>query len=447
MSIFDIFIILLTFLISWFILKACYKKSYGTYLNIYYVAYYMVQLAIACVILLFDDDFLLWNDYGTMLKSAIVPFSFSILIANIGILIGNSFANKLFHLKHNISLDKQLEVLVLNYNAHHVSLFFLVVFSFSIITSLNVSYIIAVFALTFSFCPVFVGFLWRSLSRFDKCLWILALSTNMAFHILQGSRGSALFPIIFAFIGYLISIKSYVRLFKRRVLAFGIVAVLSMPLLSFVSAFREFYGRGLDVSWETVVQMVDFAKKGSIVVEADNGINQSLGRMLIHANVATPYLTPKPVPYRGWDSFTEELNSIVSLKGESGRDQNRLERGDMGYGTGVATRYGFHVTEYTSVEWPIFADGFSRFGYIGLFLYSALFALFLSWIERKCKNLWNTNGLLSLVMHLFIIYNGALSYMYSYYAFMKLLVFRLPLVIITIYIFSKFVKKTNISYK
>ena len=169
--------------------------------------------------------------------------------------------------------------------------------------------------------------------------------------------------------------------------------------------------------------------------------------MLIHANVVTPFLTPSFVPYRRWESFNDEISSIVSLKGDSGRDKNRHERGDLGYGTGVATQYGFQVNEFTSVEWPIIADSFSRFGYVGIFIYSFAFALFLSYIEIKCINLWAKNTLLSLTVHLYILYNGALSYMFSYYAFMKLLVFRLPLVIIIMCIFSMFVKRTNISYR
>lgn len=447
MGIFDLIIIILSLVVSWYTLKGCYKRSYGTYLNVFYIAYYIIQLIIVSLILIVDNDFCLWNDQGIMLKLATAPFAISITIANIGIYIGNTFANKMFPLKYNVNIDAQLESFFRNYKSHHVSVFFLIAFSFSIFTSLNVSYIIAVLALTFSFCPVFVGYIWRRLSRIDKVLWVMALSINMVFHTLQGSRGSALFPLIFAIIGYLLSIKSDVRLLKRRIITIGLVAVLTMPLLSFVSAFREINGRGLEVSWNTFAQMVDFAQTGSNVVDRENGINQSIGRMLIHANVATPYMTPNPVPYRNWDYFKEELCSIVSLKGESGRDQNKLNRGDMGFGTGVATRYGFHVTEFTSVEWPLFADGFSRFGYLGLFLYSLLFAIFLSWIEIKCKNLWNTNALLSLVLHLFIVYNGALSYMYSYYAFMKILVFRLPLVIITIWLFSKLVKNTKTSYK
>ena len=389
----------------------------------------------------------MWNDYTILLRSAIVPFSISILVAIIGVYWGTSYANRIFHLKYNISLNTQLMSIVSGYNTHHVSLFFLLLFLFTILTSLNISYIVAVFALTFSFSPVFIGFLWKKLNNTDKILWVIALTINMLFHILQGSRGTALFPIFFAIIGYVISIKDNTKLLKRKLLIYSIIGVISMPALSIVSAFREVYGRGLEVSFDSLFMMIDYVQSGSTVVDEDNGLNQSLGRMLIQANVATPFLTPSHIPYRGWESFNDEISSIVSLKGESGRDQNRLERGDLGYGTGVATRYGFHVNEFTSVEWPIIADSFSRFGYVGLLIYSFAFALFLSYIEIKCKNLWVQNTLLSLALHLFILYNGALSYMFSYYAFMKLLVFRLPLVIIIMWIFSKFVKRTNNSYR
>lgn len=431
---------------SGYLLKYTYKHSYGTFLNVFYIGYYMIQLSIACLILLLNKDFCLWNDWHTPLRKAILPFSLAVFVANVGILIGNMLSNRIVHVKYNYSIENQMKMLINRYNVHYISIFFMLVFSFSILTSLNVSYIVAVFALTFSFCPIFVGFMWRMLSKTDKALWVIVLTVNMLFHALQGSRGTAFFPIIFAIVGYIISIKNNKYLLRKRLISFVLIGAISMPVLSFISAFREINGRGLDVSFDTFNQMVSFAQNSSKTIDDDDGINQSLGRMLIHANVSTPLLTPYPVPYRDFECFKDEIVSIFSLSGESGSKQNRFERGEMGYGTGVATKYGYHVNEWTSVEWPIFADGFSRFGYIGLFIYSIIFAFFLSWLEKKSKNIWSSNALLSLIFHLFILYNGVLSYMYSYYAFMKLLVFRLPLVIIIVWIFSLIVRK-NIKYE
>ena len=441
----SVFVIIFVLYISFLLLKHTYRKSNGIYLNVFYISYYILQLAIACIILCFDSDFRLWNDYNTKLSSAIIPFSFAILTANIGFMLGNSFSRKFVKQKYSIPIENQLEIISEKYNLRQLSFFFLILFSFSILTSLDISYAIAVFALTFSFSPIFVGFLWRKLSKTDKRLWILFLAINVAFHTMQGSRGSALFPVIFAILGYLVSIKHLKTLFKRKLILFVLIGLVTMPMLSFIASFREINGRGMEVSMDTFISMIEFAQEEHKVADEGNDLNQTLGRMLIQSNVSTPLLSPEPVPFRYFDSFGDEIISIFSLSGESGRDDFNKRRENLGFGTGVATRYGYHVTDTTSVEWPIFADALSRFGYWGLFIYSFLFAWFLSFLEKKCINMMGKNALLSLTLHLFVLYNGVLSYMFSYYAFMKLLVFRLPLVLFSVWMFSKLIKRKHIT--
>lgn len=165
--------------------------------------------------------------------------------------------------------------------------------------------------------------------------------------------------------------------------------------------------------------------------------------MLIGANVAVPAMTPKNVPYRGSNYMSDEIKSIFVRQGEEGAKKILENRAEMGYGLGVATKYDFYVTEESSVEWPLFADGFSRFGYIGLFIYSFLFAFFLASLEKFTIRLHFKYMLISFLVMLFISYNGVLSYMFSYYDFIKLLIFRLLFLIISTIIVLPLIRRAT----
>lgn len=417
-------------------LKQTIKHSTGEYLNIIYSVYYIFELLVACVLVVLDPQYM---KIDVPIIDCLHVFSFGIAIANIGILLGVIMSNMLISSNNNITASNQLHILASNYNINKLSLFLLIGFIFTLASSLNTGYFVAAIALSFSFSPSVIGFLWNRLRFFDKSLWCLILFVNFLFHSMQGSRGTGLFPIVFLLIGYLISIVEFKSIFKKKLLIFTLVAAVSMPIMSFVASFRKDNGRGLDVNMQTFDMMLDYYENynNNVIIEDDrNDLYSSVGRLLVGANPVVLYKTPDLLPYRGADYIWEEFVSIFSYKGEEGRDETRESRVNMKYGLGVTAMYGFMLTEETSVEWPIFADSYSRFGYFGIFLYSLLFALFLSFIEKKAKLLFSTNPLLSIVITFFLLYNGTLSYMSSYYSFIKIIVFRMTMVVIVAYFIS-----------
>lgn len=437
MILFCLFIIVISFTI----LRHVKKISKDGFLNLFYVAFYLFEFLAAVILILYNSDARLYN--GLPIADCLWEFGIGILVADIGIWFGQSLSNKLFGFPRMVSMQDRIRSLSSTYNIDKVSFVFLIGFLFTILTSLDISYYIAAFALSFSFSPILVGLLWAEQSKFMKISWGLALCVNALFHFVQGSRGTGLFPVIFFILGYLISIYQQKRLFKKRVLAFGIIGICFMPVLSFVQTFRDMSGRGLEVNAKNIALMFDAAREmADSKQDDDSGIDQSLGRMLIATNVAVPKMTPGEVPYRGFDYINEEFGVMFSLAGSEGAEAQREVRANSHIGTAPAIKYGFSVNKFTSVEWPLFADGFSRFGYLGILGYSLIFALFLSFLEKECSKLWRRNKLLSTVLILFILYNGVLSYMYSYYSFCKLLIFRTPIVIIVTYSLSIFASKS-----
>lgn len=422
------------------IAKQIIRISDNNFLNQFYSFFYSLELLISIILVISDKDYRLSN--GLNLSNIIESFAIACVIACVAIYCGQKFANKVFGNYRQLNIVDKINFLSKRYRINSVSTFFLVCFCFTIVSSLDVAYYIAVFALSFSFSTAFIGLTWTKLSKINKLLWIIALSVNFVFHAVQGSRGTAFFPIIFIIIGYLISIRFNKKLLKRQTIIYLAIAIFSMPLLSFIASFRETQGRGLEVNMENLELLWKVGQMYE-TKESDDNIQTSLGRMLIEANPAVIYMTPDEVGYRYDDYIFDEIISIFSLAGDEGREIDRETRGSVGFGTGVATRYGFSVNATTSVEWPVFADGFSRFGYIGLFFYSFMFAVLLAGFEKAVSRLWNKNALVSMTLMLFILYNGALSYMYSYYAFLKLIVFRMTLVWIVTYYVSFVTKRSN----
>lgn len=435
-------VLIISFVISLITLKVVLSNANGTFLNTFYVFFYTFQIFISFVLLLTNYDFELWNSYGTKLAECIPSFSFGIVIANISIMCA-ALLFRMINREQAYNILDIVEYVKEEYSISLISIFFLIGFSFTIISSLNISYVVAVFALAFSFAPVIIGLLWKNISSFHKLLWISMLIINLVFHSIQGSRGTAIFPICFVIGGYLISIQNNKDLFHKRLLAFGFTSILSIPFLSFIADYRDSIGRNEDVSIEALEAMIDFANDETIL--SNDKEDNSISRLLIHPNVAAIYLTPEIIPHREFDYLLEEMFSIITLSGEDGAETNKQFRSDLGYGTGVATRYGFTVNDKTSVEWPILADGYTRFGYLGIALYSFLFAIFLSWLEKKCMIVKNIQPLLAIVLLFFVLYNGVLSYMYSYYSFIKLLLFRMTLVLFTTYAFCKLTKRKHIA--
>lgn len=425
-------VVIIFLLMIWMLVKS-FKKISISFLNVFYIAFYTFQLLVAIVLVALYPEYTLGN--GVVLKDAIFKFSISLFLASLGIFVVVSNTKYRYY----IPLSDKLQVLFKVYSLNSISFLFAILFSFSLISSIYSSYVIAVFTLTFSFVSILIGFIYNRLNFLNRALWVFLLCVNLLFHTMQGSRGSAVFPILFMVAGYLMSISYNKTLFRKQIIKFTILLIVFFPFFSFVADFRTNVGRGLDVSRETFEVMLDFAQNDHIMDE-ESSVRNSLGRTLIAANVVTPYMSPSNVPYRGFYGMKDELLSIFSLAGDEGNSM----RADIGYGTGVAINYGFIVNDATSVEWPILADAFSRFGYLGVFFYSFLFAMLCGYMERRCNKSYKKYPLIASCSYFFLIYNGVLSYMYPYYSFLKLFIFRFPLMLILILILNNFFKKRSI---
>lgn len=425
-----IVVILIELLLLRYVLKK--QKRQGAYLNIFYIFYYIFQGILCCLIMFLDKDFVLANTNSSIeipIKMSLLPYCIGTLLAIVGIIVGIVISNHIYKNKNDILWSDRVRLLVSGYYINQICVFLALGFSFSILVSIVPSYLISAISLTFAFSPLFVGIMWMALGANTKLIWKFVLFVTFLFHTLQGSRGLAVFPLVAFAVGYIFSISNNKAKLKRIIKMYAVIGIISIPFLGFVQDYRENFGRGKEISMETFYEMLSFMGTDN-QKKNDDGIYASYGRLLNHTNNVVLVMTPYMVPYRGFDAMDQEIASIFHVLGADESVEFRKGRSDLGYSTGVATRYGFRVNEATSVEFGMFADAYSRFGYLGIFIYSILFAIVLALMEKWCCNHMAKNSLLAMMLLTFLLYNGALNYMYSYYSFFKIVLIRGMLVIV-----------------
>lgn len=416
---------IILFVINLFVFKFALSQRDGTIINPFVLFYYPLQAITALVILMIDVDYSInLVGFSIKLRDTIFPYMLGSTCAVFGIFCGMQALNIVYRNKADLPLTQKCMLICFNQNVDVLAFLLGILSLFNIIAVFFSFYIINVVFLTFSFVPIIVGLIWFRMSRPMQLFWGLILVVGLLFHSVQGSRGYALMPILLFAIGYYISMKTFHPeiLGRRRIIAILFLLIV-FPFLSKVQDFRDNRGRGLEVSAETVLDLISFMGDDSESQET-SGLKGSLGRMLNEPNFTIPYTCPSPIPYRGSDAMLDELKTIYVLNGAEGAEIYLKKRAYLNYGVGALSRYGYYITDKTSTGLSMFADGYSRFGYFGVFFYSAVFAFVLGFIEKFALNLWNKNVMLSILFYFFILRLGLFSYGSTYYSFFKIVLFR-----------------------
>lgn len=210
--------------------------------------------------------------------------------------------------------------------------------------------------------PLFAG-AYTVHSKWLSRIWITVMSVNAVIGLLTGSRFIALFPPTLFLVGRML-FDSKVR--RRRY--FWTLAILALPgfmVSGIVGSIRTEVGRGadlLDASRPTLV-MGAVAKRVDQVMDGyeDSGLEvDGFGRMVHWTNQAVSIMSPEEVPYRGFTAFESELMASARINALTGHTTD--DALDSGLASAPANKYGFMVNAFTSVEFGVFADAWSRGG-------------------------------------------------------------------------------------
>jgi hypothetical protein len=106
-----------------------------------------------------------------------------------------------------------------------------------------------------------------------------------------------------------------------------------------------------------------------------------VSRMVAWTNVVVPLMTPRTIPYRGFEGIANEIGKSFQVASVAGLTADDLL--DAGMATAPARTYGFMVNSQTSVEFTVAADGWSRGGAAVTILFFVILALALT-IGEAC---------------------------------------------------------------
>lgn len=250
--------------------------------------------------------------------------------------------------------------------------------------------------------PFLAGRYGRGRPRLDV-FWIAVLAANLLVGIVLGGRFVALLPILLFALGRLSVIAPAAR---RRVLRVAAIALVPAILfIGAVEAIRNQIGRGgLELLTGERVQAVAREVEG-ISVDLTQFWRQALTfglyRLINVPGVVVPILSPDDVPYRNPGSLVDEIASYARISALSG--QSRQDYLDAGLGTAAANAYGFTVNEFTSVQFGLVADAWSRGGGAVAVAVTAAMVLLLLLLEQGIVHLFVGDRSLQLLFVLVLV--------------------------------------------
>ena len=219
--------------------------------------------------------------------------------------------------------------------------------------------------------PAFAGFFFN---RFRKpgilflLGWILILPSIMT----TGNRGFLFIPLGLFFIGVFLSstLKSKVILIFLSILIFPFVLFL-MAIIEAVRYNIRFDGGGLIDMLNLVLDFVSSLELDSMKIIFSTGLE----RLIQWSNFVAPAVIPNENPYKYFNGFIDELIYIFGFSGFNLDNQSRaIEIADSDYFYGSARYIGYQVVHGYTVPYPGIAEGWTRFGWFGVFINYSMFS-------------------------------------------------------------------------
>jgi hypothetical protein len=210
-------------------------------------------------------------------------------------------------------------------------------------------------------------------------LWVFTVVVNAVIGIAAGTRGKALLAAVLFATGFISALPD-----RKRVVV-GICAVFAaVPLIQLAGALgvvRDELGRGglemvesghLSEVFRQLSRELLPDDRQDVEVLREHGVS----RLLSWTNVVVPLMTPQTVPYRGMTGLLDEAAQTFQVASFSGSTPDDLY--EAGLWNAPARQYGFTVNAYTSVEFTLAADGWSRGGAVAALLFGFVAALLMT---------------------------------------------------------------------
>ncbi len=256
------------------------------------------------------------------------------------------------------------------------------------------SYFSRILYMSFNFFPLLVGIYNKNLGKYYKFI-LFAIFFDSAIIIMSGGRYTAFLNLGLFFLGRLISATPLVR---KKLLIFGVLLYpVLISLVGILGIIRDQNGRGKAsdfVSLDRLSLIFSQTQSSSSATEENEELQkqillQSKGRNINWINLSVIALTPSKIEFKGSEGLVKEFESIFvisRMKGdfsEASLEESANEQFENNLSTTKAREFGYSVDFFTSVEWGLLADSWSRGGIFSYALYFFIFMLFGVVIESK----------------------------------------------------------------
>ena len=284
-----------------------------------------------------------------------------------------------------------------------------------------ISYFSRIFYYAFQWYFFWLGF-WNF--RLGRRVFIFALVyvlIHTLINFISGGRYDAIILVMVFGLGYYLNQTQQIR--KYYLLQLVWIIPLVIFLTGIVGLIRQEIGRG---DFDILIKGGRIKQFSEAFSEASNKyFTEPSYRKTIYEETASRTrgggaleavvkLSPAEIPFRGTDNLKHEISSIFKIAAlNTGFDKESIRRArgsvvQQKLGTAAANLYGFNVTERNSVEWPVSADGYSRAGLPGVFLYYLIaitwFIVITSILRRRVHNQLTLTVLFTVLVK--IIYTG-----------------------------------------
>jgi len=279
-------------------------------------------------------------------------------------------------------------------------------------------YLILVLSAPLEFVAFAAGRLSDEYRRWRRvALMVLVGGTALGF--LLGTRQAVVGVALYG-IGRISTLSG--RRLWQTLLGFGICAVPVLYLVGLVGVVRGVTGRDdirlLDPS--SISRFIAEAKESSRSADttATAFKTNSFGRLFAWPTAVVTILTPDPIPPLGLESILEESIKYAPVTG-GGEEAVEWALGEN-IGVARARDYGFLVNKFTAVEFNLIADGWARFGPIGVILVAGIVCLALTMLEWSVSALRLLRGPGKLILICILLSVAAETRVYPLLAILRM---------------------------
>lgn len=431
--------LILTLLIGVLILNFLKNRGLRSFLSLLLIIPVLIQNFLLIIFSFLNDtvQILGINIYQPILENSWFNISLAIFSCYFGVFISNLFYKK--NSIDNFSSFK-LEILFKSkfirnlFCLASISWFVQMFFNQILIIPVLSSFIVFFFQILF-IGPAFAGY-YRNQYKLPSQLFLFSWILSIPHSLSIGDRGFLFLPIGMYVLGYF-SASNWKK--KRKII---FLSILFFPIVILSSAALE--AVRYDIRFSTgsdflgMFHLITSYVKSFDLTYLNDALSIGMARLIQWSNFVAPAVVPTVQPFKHFDNFFTELTFIFSSFNplESDNQERAIQIVESGMFYGSAKYIGYDISHGFTVPYPGIAEGWVRFGFIGVFIYYFLFSKLLDLYYLYFKYIFRSPNILYISILLASTLVGFKSYEYQVAFLLKLLlqVFVIANIITIIYI-------------